>query len=31
MRPATFQRTSVFLPTPDPRIDPVATWVVDSE
>ena len=31
IRPATFQRTSVLRPTPDPRIDPVATWVVDSE
>ena len=31
IRPATLQRTSVFLPTPDPRIDPVATWVVDRE
>ena len=32
IRPATFQRTSApFLPSPVPMIDPVATWVVDSE
>ena len=31
MRPATPQRTSApRLPTPEPRIEPVATWVVDS-
>src|SRR5664279_1372839 len=31
MRPATLQRTSApRLPMPEPRIDPVATWVVDS-
>src|SRR5580692_3711516 len=30
MRPATAQRTSApGLPTPLPRIEPVATWVVD--
>ena len=32
IRPATPQRTSApFLPSPVPMIDPVATWVVDSE
>ncbi len=31
MRPATFQRTSVRRPTPEPRMEPVATWVVDNE
>jgi hypothetical protein len=32
IRPATVQRTSApFLPSPVPMIDPVATWVVDSE
>ena len=31
IRPATPQRTSApGLPTPVPRIDPVATWVVES-
>ena len=31
IRPATAQRTSApGLPTPLPRIEPVATWVVDS-
>ena len=31
IRPATDQRTSApGLPTPLPRIEPVATWVVDS-
>ena len=32
IRPATPQRTSPpFLPSPLPMIEPVATWVVDSE
>ncbi len=32
IRPATDQRTSApFLPMPVPRIDPVATCVVESE
>src|SRR5436853_6832736 len=32
IRPATPQRTSApGLPTPLPRMEPVATWVVDSE
>ena len=31
IRPATLQRTVASRrPTPDPRIEPVATWVVDS-
>ena len=30
-RPATDQRTARFLvPTPEPRIEPAATWVVDK-
>jgi len=32
IRPATYQRTSApRLPRPQPRIEPVATCVVDSE
>src|ERR1700727_1542892 len=32
IRPATLHRTvAPCLPTPEPRIEPVATWVVDSE
>ena len=30
MRPAMFHRTAAPRPTPEPRIEPVATWVVDS-